>query len=103
MSINFDYFKYDESTGDFLPIDEKARKKNLERQKEHQENIDKLAEKEAKMKRCSKQVFDDFECQKIIKKALSEQRPLNVEESIKIHYIINIERFKLHQALQKRR
>ena len=103
MSINFDYFRYDESTGDFLPIDEKARERSLKRQQENQKNIDKLAEKEAKLNRCSEQVFSDLACQEIIQTALSEKRFLTVKESMKIHNIINIERFRLHQALQKRR
>lgn len=103
MSINFNYFKYDESTGDFLPIDKTAREKNLKRQQEKQKDIDKLAEKEAKLNRCSEQVLNDFECQRIIQKAAKEQRSLNIKEAIKIHNIINLSRFRLHQALQKRR
>ena len=103
MSINFNYFKYDESTGDFLPIDKTAREKNLKRQQEKQKNVDRLAEKEAKLNRCSEQVLNDLKCQKMIQQASKEQRPLNTQETIKIHNIINLSRFRLHQALQKRR
>lgn len=103
MSINFNYFKYDESTGDFLPNDKMAREKNLKRQQEKQKNVDRLAEKEYKLNRCSEEVLNDFECQRIIQKAAKEQRPLNTQEAIKIHNTINLKRFRLHQALQKRR
>lgn len=98
MTFKQEYYKYDDLTGDFVLIDEQARKKAFERVQNHK--CDKLAVKAEKLNHHSEP--ERLARERAIAEAEMQGKPLSKQEVLELHKREDLARLALNRALHGR-